>query len=238
MTNDKQTKDYYDDFSNWYERERHHGYHAMLDKLELEVLTPMAANREVLEVGAGTGLIMNGLSGCAGRIVGLDISVGMLETAAARGLEVVQGSATDLPFEDGRFDLTYSLKVLAHVPDIERALFEMARVTKSGGYMVAELYNAQSLRYVAKNVGGPQKISQERTEAEVFTRWDTPEEILGYLPDTVDFEAWRGIRVLTPAAVAFKIPLVSTVLPKLESIAANSPLARFGGFLIAVSQKK
>ncbi len=45
------TKNYYDDFSNWYEKERHHGYHAMLDRLELDILLPLANDRDVLEVG-------------------------------------------------------------------------------------------------------------------------------------------------------------------------------------------
>ncbi len=234
---DVNTKNYYDDFSGWYEKERHHGYHAMLDELELEVLMPLVTGRHVLEVGAGTGLIMGRLADRAKRITGLDISRGMLAGAAKRGLEVVQGSATDLPFEDETFDLTYSLKVLAHVPDIEKALSEMARVTRPGGYVVAELYNATSLRYAAKRLGGPQKISKSRTEAEVFTRWDTPNRILSYLPENLKFEAWRGVRVFTPAALAFKLPVVREVLPKLESLALRSRLARFGGFLIAVCSR-
>lgn len=238
MKSSKEIREYYDDFSGWYERERHHGYHAMLDRLELDVLKPLAAGGEVLEVGAGTGLIMKGLTGTARRVVGLDISRGMLKTASERGFDVVQGSATDLPFESGRFDLVYSFKVLAHVPNIKKALEEMARILKPGGHMVAEFYNAHSLRHAAKLLGGPGKISDERTEAEVFTRWDTPDEIMSYLPPEVTFVGWRGVRVLTPAALVFKLPGVDAVLPRLESLALDSPLARFGGFLIAVCRKK
>jgi ubiquinone/menaquinone biosynthesis C-methylase UbiE len=237
MKSDKKTIDYYDEFSDWYELERHHGYHAMLDRLELDVIRPLARDKDVLEVGAGTGLIMEGLKELANRQVGLDISSGMLKSAVDRGFEVVQGSATDLPFESEQFDLAYSFKVLAHVPDIEEALQEMSRVLKPGGYLVAEFYNAYSIRRLAKLLGGPGKISDQSTEAEVFTRWDTPSEIESYLPGDVTFEGWRGVRVFTPAAVAFKVPLVNSFLPKLEAMALASPLARFGGFLIAVCQK-
>ena len=161
----------------------------------------------------------------------------MLKKAVERGFDVVQGSATALPFGDEQFDLVYSFKVLAHIPDIETAIEEMARVLRPGGTLVAEFYNAHSIRRLAKWAGGPGSISKQRTENDVFTRWDTPEEVLGYLPSSVEFVEWRGVRVLTPFAGAFKIPGAETLLPLLESKAMTSPLARFGGFLIAVARK-
>lgn len=236
MTND--TKKYYDEFANWYENERHHGYHAMLDDLELEVLRPYAGGREVLEVGAGTGLIMKGLMPHAKKIIGVDISAGMLGKAAERGLEVVQGSATELPFQAEQFDLVYSLKVLAHIPNIEQALAEMTRVLRPNGVLVAEFYNRFSVRKLAKTLGGPGKISASRREDEVFTRWDTPDAIREYLPSDLVFGEWRGIRVFTPAALAFKVPGAARVLPFVERMALKGPLARFGGFLVAVCHKR
>ncbi len=238
MTKESATRDYYDDFSGWYERERHHGYHAMLDRLELEVLGPMARDKDVLEVGVGTGLIMRGIADTARTLVGLDISAGMLAPAAERGFRVIQGSATELPFEEERFDLVYSFKVLAHVPEIRKALQEMTRVLRPGGYLVAELYNQHSLRWLAKRLGGPGKISDRRTEDDVFTRWDSPRQIKSYLPYNVSFEQWRGVRVFTPAALAFRIPGANWLLPEIERRALASPLARFGGFLIAVGRKE
>lgn len=238
MENAQQTKEYYDDFAGWYEKERHYGYHAMLDRLELEVLEPLARNKRVLEVGAGTGLIMEGLRGVPRSLTGLDISSGMLKSAAQRGFDVVQGSATDLPFGSETFELVYSFKVLAHIPDIETALAEMARVLTPGGYMVAEFYNQLSIRRLAKWLGGPGKISEERDENDVFTRWDTPRQVKSYLPESVSFEQWRGIRVVTPAAMAFRVPMAGEILPAIESRAMTSTLARFGGFLVAVCRKR
>ena len=234
----KETIDYYDDFSGWYERERKHGYHAMLDMLELGVLEPLTVGKSVLEVGAGTGLILEGLGDAPARKVGIDISSGMLAKAKARGFDVLQGSATDLPFEDHTFDVAFSFKVLAHVADIEKALSEMARVLRPGGKLLAEFYNANSIRSWAKKLGGPGHISENRTEAEVFTRWDTPEEVRGYLPPNVRFERWAGVRVITPAAAAFKLPLVSTVLPLIEKRLVSSKFAYLGGFLIAICEKE
>lgn len=234
----KETIDYYDDFSGWYERERKHGYHAMLDMLELDVLRPLATGKSVLEVGAGTGLILSGLGDAPVKKVGVDISSGMLAKAKARGFDVVQGSATELPFEDNTFDVAFSFKVLAHIPDIEKALLEMARVLRPGGKLLAEFYNANSIRKWAKRLGGPGHISENRTEAEVFTRWDTPQEVLSYLPETVVFERWAGVRVITPAAAVFMLPLVDTILPRIERNLISSRFAHFGGFLIAICEKR
>jgi len=234
---DIDAKGYYDDFSGWYERKRHHGYHAMLDELELGIVRGLAGGKEVLEVGCGTGLIMRGLDGRAKRLVGVDISPGMLAEARRRGFDVFEGRAEKLPFADESFDLAYSFKVLAHVPDIELALREMARVLRPGGHLVAEFYNALSLRRLAKRIGRPGKISDGRTEAEMFTRWDTPRQVTGYLPPGLVFEGWRGVRVLTPVAFVHDVPLVGGLLAKAEHAAMRSPLARFGGFLVAVCRK-
>jgi ubiquinone/menaquinone biosynthesis C-methylase UbiE len=240
VTNDKapsDNKSYYDDFAGWYENERHHGYHAMLDRLEADIVEPLARGREVLEVGCGTGLILKRLEGAAKSLTGLDISRGMLAEARQRGFAVTEGSATDLPFEDESFDLAFSFKVLAHVPDIRRALAEMARVVRPGGIVVAEFYNRLSVRRLAKVLGGPGRISAARTEAEVFTRWDTPRQAREHLPAGLTVESWRGVRVFTPSAALFRVPGLAAVLDRAEQWAVDSPLARFGGFLVAVCRK-
>jgi ubiquinone/menaquinone biosynthesis C-methylase UbiE len=234
----EETKTYYDDFSGWYENERHHGYHAMIDELELDVLRPLAKDRKALDVGCGTGLIMQGLNGVASGITGVDLSQGMLGLAKKRGFQVAQGVAGNLPFADESFDLVYSFKVLAHVPEIREALAEMSRVLKPGGYLVAEFYNAHSLRRLAKWIGGPGRISKDRTEADVYTRWDTAKQVLKYFPDQLVWQAWRGVRVFTPAAAVFKLPYVNKILPVAERMAVNSPLCRFAGFLISVYRKR
>src|SRR5215510_13104875 len=96
-TDDAENQAYYDDFSDWYERERGRDYHQMLDDLELRVTAPLAIGRHVLEVGCGTGLILNRLAQHADSAWGVDLSPGMVRLAKERGLKVVLGSATHLP---------------------------------------------------------------------------------------------------------------------------------------------
>jgi SAM-dependent methyltransferase len=63
----------------------------------------------------------------------------MLGRAHTRYISVdfVCGSATELPFDDGRFDLVLFLEVLEHLPDPSRALREARRVC--AGTLVASV---------------------------------------------------------------------------------------------------
>jgi SAM-dependent methyltransferase len=97
--------------------------------------------RDALEVGAGTGYFTLNLlqAGLIERATASDISAGMLgrleESAAGRGLEVAtaEAEAAKLPFPDGSFDLVFGHAVLHHIPDLERAFGEFARVLRPGG---------------------------------------------------------------------------------------------------------
>jgi len=235
---EEQTRAYYDEFSAWYERERGHGYHGLIDDLEVHVAEAYARHARVLEVGCGTGLILARVGRVAARAVGIDISPGMLRAARRRGLHVVQGVATALPFADASFDLVYSFKVLAHVPEIETALAEMGRVCAPGGTVLAEFYNPWSLRFLAKRLGPAGRISEKTTEAAVYTRFDSPARVREITPASLTLTGFRGVRVFTPVARAVSLPVVGSVLRRAERAALDSPLARFGGFLVAVFEKR
>ncbi len=234
---EQRARQYYDDFSDSYERGRGYGYHQMIDDLEVQVTTPYARDARVLELGCGTGLILARVAEVAKEAVGIDLSEGMAQRAKDRGLAVHIGSVCDLPFEDDQFDLAYSFKVLAHVPNIDRAVREAARVIRPGGHLLLEFYNPWSLRYLAKKAAGPQRIGEDRTEADILTRWDSPRAIPRLLPPNLELVDYYGVRVLTPFAAVHRLPWVARALSRAELAASHSPLRYFGGFLIAVLRK-
>ena len=234
---EQRARQYYDDFSDSYERGRGHGYHQMIDDLEVQVTAPFARDARVLELGCGTGLILARVAEVAKEAVGIDLSEGMAQRAKDRGLDVHIGSVCDLPFEDDQFDLAYSFKVLAHVPDIDSAVREAARVIRPGGHLLLEFYNPWSLRYLAKKAAGPQRIGEDRTEADILTRWDSPRAIPRLLPPNLELVDYYGVRVLTPFAAVHRLPWVARALSRAELAASHSPLRYFGGFLIAVLRK-
>ena len=94
-----------------------------------------------LEIGAGTGYFtLNLLSaGVIARAVATDISPGMLRALEASAdeldveVETVRAEAGDLPFPDGSFDLVFGHAVLHHLPNLDQAFGEFARVLRPGG---------------------------------------------------------------------------------------------------------
>jgi len=229
---------YYDDFADWYERERHLPYHRMLDDLEVELVERYARDKDVLDVGCGTGLILDRVSRFARSAHGIDLSRGMLARAAKRGLTVAQASATHLPLADASVDVAYSFKVLAHIPDIATAMREMARVVRPGGWVLAEFYNARSLRRLVKAVKPPTAISESSHDEHVYTRYDDADAIKSYLPPELSWEATRGIRVITPVAAVLRVPLLGAAVRWAEHRLADLPGARdHGGFLVACCRR-
>ena len=230
----KEAEAYYDEFASWYERERGGGYHGFLDRMEIAAAEPWVRDREILEAGCGTGLILDGLSRIARRAVGVDISAGMLEKARARGLEVLKGSVTDLPFADDSFDAVVSFKVLAHVPDLRRALAECARVTRPGGTLVLEFYNRHSLRYLVKRLKPAHRVAEGTFDTQVHTAYHSWDDVLALLPPGVTPVDRAGIRIVTPTYHFYRLPGVGRLTERLEVAASASPLRRFGGFMIGV----
>lgn len=231
-------RDYYDQFAAGYERERHDGYHALIDELEVDLALRYGRGGSIFEAGCGTGLILDKLRPHARRVTGLDLSAGMLQRARGRALPVVQGSIARLPFSDGEFDLVCSFKVLAHIESITEAIAELARVTRPGGHLLLEFYNPWSLRYLIKRLKRPTPISSQANDEAVYTRYDTLAQARAYLPPGCRAIDLRGVRVVTPASTVFKLPGVGSCFGFLERRLCDVPgIRQLGGFLIVVAKK-
>jgi ubiquinone/menaquinone biosynthesis C-methylase UbiE len=241
VIDENKTREYYNDFSARYEARRgpnvKRGYHELLDHLESDYVRRFGEGKKVLEVGCGTGLVLQRIAEFAAEAQGIDLSPGMLERAKARGLSVREGSATALPYPEASFDVTCSFKVLAHIPDIETALSEMARVTRPGGYILAEFYNPWSFRGLLRKLGPARIVGQKHNEADVFTRFDSPSDIRKLTPAGTQLKEARGVRILTLSASLIDNSLLGPMLFQAECKLADGPLNRFGGFYIAAFQK-
>lgn len=98
---------------------------------------------KLLEVGVGTGLSLPDYKPDL-EIVGIDLSTEMLEKARQRvadlGLKNIKGlhemDAGELEFPDHSFDTVVAMYVMTVVPDPEKVMRELSRVTKPGGEVV------------------------------------------------------------------------------------------------------
>ena len=90
----------------------------------------------VLDVATGTGLVAEQLLARGHRVTGLDQSPDMLAVARRRfgdRVELVEASATAIPFADASFDHLTFTYLLRYVDDPGATLAELARVVRPGG---------------------------------------------------------------------------------------------------------
>src|ERR1700675_2492777 len=106
------------------------------------------AGEEVLDVACGTGVVARSAARCMlhGHITGLDLNKGMLavaRTIVSEGASIdwIEGSALDLPFPAGKFDLVLCQLGLQFFPDQRRALREMRRVLSPSGRVAVSVYS-------------------------------------------------------------------------------------------------
>ena len=92
----------------------------------------------MVEVGCGPGWFSAAVQRELGaEVVAVDTSERMVELARAEGVDASVGDVQDLPFETGSFDGAAANWMLYHVPDVDRAAAELARVLRPGGRLVA-----------------------------------------------------------------------------------------------------
>ena len=100
-----------------------------------QLLTQLPPAQHILDIGCGpsSSLWKVGL-----HPIGLDLSHAYILTFRRRGGAAVNGSAVALPFPDRSFDGVWSFGLLHHLSDSEvrRAVCEMIRICRPGGYLV------------------------------------------------------------------------------------------------------
>ncbi len=106
----------------------------------------VAADARVLDVCTGTGLVARAMAASGiHRVVGLDLSDGMLEEARSAlvrngttdVIALIRGQAEQLPFRDASFDAVVFTYLLRYVDDPLSTLRELARVLRPGGQLLS-----------------------------------------------------------------------------------------------------
>jgi|SRR3954469_5262999 len=124
-------------------------------------------DRDVLEVGCGAAQCSRWLADHGARVVGLDLSTGMLRAAARRRrpdarYTLVLADARALPLADRSFDLACSAYgAIPFVADPERVMLEVARVLRPGGRWVFSV--THPIRWAFPDDPGPAGLRATRS---------------------------------------------------------------------------
>ena len=110
-------------------------------------------DKKVLEIGTGVGTDARQIIERGGIYTGINVDAGSVE-ATKKAIDVFnlrgsvrQSSATNIFLEDDSVDVVYSFGVLHHIPEVNQAVKEIARVLKPGGELLVMLYNRSSINY-------------------------------------------------------------------------------------------
>jgi SAM-dependent methyltransferase len=98
------------------------------------------ANRSTLDAGAGCGRFSAVARDAGADIVAVDGSMHGCRATAELDIPAVHADLLDLPFRDGVFDKAFSIGVLHHTSDPERAFREVARCVRPGGEFAIWVY--------------------------------------------------------------------------------------------------
>ena len=164
-------------------------------------------NGRVLDVGTGTGIIALDVAarlGPQGKVVGIDLSDGMLATASKKALqkglesrtEFLKMDAENLTFEDNSFDAALSLYALRHFPNPDRSVNEIFRVLKPGASIVAAvgsppaLLSTDGVKAAVRRLGS---IWRKSTGRELSACEFIDSLVEKYIPETKDREVTEWV---------------------------------------------
>lgn len=133
----------------------------------------------LLEVGASTGELLAAARGCF-EATGVEADAASSLTARRRGLDCRCGTLGAMSFEDGSFDSAVMYHTIEHLESPRRALQEVSRILRPGGWLVIETPNIATLWYHLLGARWRQFIPDHRY-------FFTP-ETMGRLCDETGFE--------------------------------------------------
>lgn len=113
------------------------------------------AGKLVLDVGCGMGRFAEVATRWGAHVVGIDLSLASEVAAknlAERNATIFQADVFKIPFAAESFDYIYSIGVLHHTPDCERAFKSLPRLLKPGGRIAIWLYSSYNPWYRMSDV--------------------------------------------------------------------------------------
>ncbi|MFB9721796.1 class I SAM-dependent methyltransferase [Planobispora longispora] len=139
-----------------------------------EITAASSGELVIADVGCGDGGITRMAADAAPghRVIGMDWAMAPLETARAKGLTVMRGTAAHpgLPLASASVDVVVFSEVIEHLVDPDAAILELHRVLRPGGHLLLSTPNLAAWFNRGMLALGRQPVFSEVSMARVFGR--------------------------------------------------------------------
>lgn len=117
--------------THWWHQHKRQVVHQLIDKY-------LPQKGKVLDVGCGTGKILEELKAKKWQVFGIDGNKEAIKWSAKRGIKIKKAdfNKDKIPFEDNSFDLVLALDLLEHLPNESNLLRQIKRVLKKDGFFI------------------------------------------------------------------------------------------------------
>ena len=122
------------EYEAWFEE------HPELYRWELEAIEALLPGGEGIEIGIGSGRFAHPL----GITIGVEPSARMAARAMERGLEVIPGTAEEIPLPDDSYDFALMVTTICFVDDPLQAFREIWRILKPGGFVLVAFVDRET----------------------------------------------------------------------------------------------
>ena len=195
------------------------------NKSQIEIVKNFTSNwinKELLEIGCGSGRFSVLLAKTNPKMAFIDLSDAMLEVTLQKVGHTHTGlnaSVYDIPLPSNSIDAVLSINVFNHIEDLEKALCEINRVLVDEGELVINFVNLFSYYFLA---GLYVNHRRESIGRKVYSRWIKLKDIEKLLKDT-GFEILEQVgNVFVP--IHLDIPVIREIMIFLNKISSRSIL--------------
>lgn len=209
----------------------------------IKALDPKSGEK-VLDLGCGSGVYSKYIVEKGGLLTAVDLSKGYLVrtkniVGMAKSAVFVEADAENLPLLGNSFDKALCTEVIEHTQSPEKAIEELARVLKPGGYLVISTPSKYSPMNVAYSL---KRIVRRFTFNEHLHEY-TPNGLIDILRSRFEVERILFSNFLFPypldkiASVAFT-PRSIKQLKRVEDIFSRNRVLKYLGWTVIVVAKK